>query len=119
MVNFMTQKEFFEKVVAFEGIDEEIKKFATEKLEKINGRAKTQKASKEAEYEKISAEIMAVLTNEPQKVTVIAEQTGYSSQKLTPILKRMALDGIIIKGEVRSDNRIVAGYSLMKVAESE
>lgn len=115
----MTQKEFFEKVIAFEGINEEIKNFATEKLEKINEKTKAQRVSRETEYEKISAEIMAVLTNEPQKVTTIAEQTSYSSQKLTPILKRMALDGTIIKGEIRSNNRIVAGYSLKEVAKSE
>ncbi len=108
----MTRREFFEAVMAHEGIEVELHDFAANEIEKLNARnaKRSSTPSKRAlANEPIKAEIVKVLTHDAQSASEIAEKVGISTQKSSSLLRQ--IDGLTVS-ELKVKGRKVKGYAL-------
>lgn len=108
----MTKREFFEAVMAVEGIDAELKLFAEQEIAKMderNAKRKGAPSKKSIENEPIKAKIVEVLTETPQSASEIAEKVGISVQKCSALLRQiegLKVSEIKVKGKGK-----VKGYA--------
>ncbi len=108
----MTKREFFEAVMAVEGIDAELKLFAEQEIAKMderNAKRKGAPSKKSIENEPIKKEIVKVLTETPQSAGEIAEKIGISVQKCSALLRQiegLKVSEIKVKGKGK-----VKGYA--------
>lgn len=110
--SIMTRREFFEAVMAHEGIEVELHDFAANEIEKLNARnaKRSSTPSKRAlANEPIKAEIVKVLTHDAQSASEIAEKVGISTQKSSSLLRQ--IDGLTVS-ELKVKGRKVKGYAL-------
>lgn len=108
----MTRREFFEAVMAVEGIESELHDFAANEIEKLNARnaKRSSTPSKRAlANEPIKEEIVKVLTHDAQSASEIAEKVGISTQKSSSLLRQ--IDGLTVS-ELKVKGRKVKGYAL-------
>lgn len=104
----MTNREFYNAVINGD-INEDVIKFATEgiaKLDERNARRVEKNADKHSDEK---AQIFAVLTNEPQLASVIAETVGMTTAKVSGLLGRM--DGVAVS-EIKVKGGKRKGYAL-------
>ena len=100
----MTNREFFEKVIATVS-DEELVAKATEEIEKLdarNAKRKNTPSKKSVENEPIKNAIKAVLSDTPLTASEIAEKVEISTQKASALLKQidgLAVTDVKVKGK--------------------
>ena len=114
----MTKREFFEAVMAVEGIDAELKLFAEQEVAKMNERNAKRKNSpskKSVENEPIKGHIVDLLRayDEPVVASEIAEKVEISTQKASALCRQLVNDGTLKSEEVKVKGKgKVKGYSL-------
>ena len=109
----MTRREFFEAVMAHEGIDEELSVFAASEIEKMNARNAKRAATpskKAVANEPIKAEIVKVLSDTPQSASEIAGKVEISTQKASALLRQ--IDGLTVSELKVKGKGKVKGYAL-------
>lgn len=110
----MTKREFYTAIMNGE-IDEQVKLFASEELEKMDAanekRRNTQKAQENQPLlQQITDEI---LTEEPKTATDVAAVLGVSVQKASGLLRRLVEDGKAVKVDVKIKGKgTQKGYTL-------
>lgn len=108
----MTRREFFEAVMAVEGIEVELHDFAANEIEKLNARNAKRSSTpskRSLANEPIKEEIVKVLTHDAQSASEIAEKVGISTQKSSSLLRQ--IDGLSVS-ELKVKGRKVKGYAL-------
>lgn len=108
----MTRREFFEAVMAVEGIEVELHDFAANEIEKLNARNAKRSSTpskRSLANEPIKEEIVKVLTHDAQSASEIAEKVGISTQKSSSLLRQ--IDGLAVS-ELKVKGRKVKGYAL-------
>lgn len=109
----MTRREFFEAVMAHEGISEELSGFAANEIEKMNARNAKRAATpskKAVANEPIKAEIVKVLSDTPQSASEIAGKVEISTQKASALLRQ--IDGLTVSELKVKGKGKVKGYAL-------
>ena len=108
----MTRREFFEAIMAHEGIEVELHDFAADEIKKMNARNAKRSSTpskRSLANEPIKEEIVKVLTHEAQSAKEIAEKVGISTQKSSSLLRQ--IDGLAVS-ELKIKGRKVKGYAL-------
>jgi predicted HTH transcriptional regulator len=113
----MTEREFLNKVLATEGISDEMKGYATEgiaKLDARNDKRKNTQTKAQKENAETMKSIVATLTEKGKMVaSEIATALGISTQKASALCKLLVNDGTLTVGEVKVKNKgAVKQYSL-------
>lgn len=109
----MTRREFFEAVMAHEGIEVELHDFAADEIEKMNARNAKRAATpskKAVANEPIKAEIVKVLSDTPQSASEIAGKVEISTQKASALLRQ--IDGLTVSELKVKGKGKVKGYAL-------
>lgn len=114
----MTQREFYEAIIAKEEITDEMVTIAVKKIEQMdrkneyarnhNKSGNSKKAKENAEVKAKIAELMA--DGQERKAKDIAEALGLSQQKASALARQMVEDGVLVATEER-----VKGGRLVKV----
>lgn len=118
----MTKREFYTAIMNGE-IDEQVKLFASEELEKMDAANEKRRntLSKKAQenlplLQKITDEI---LTDEPKTATDVAAVLEVSVQKASGLLRRLVKEGKAVKVDVKiKDKGTQKGYTLPMDIES-
>ena len=108
----MTRREFFEAVMAVEGIEVELHDFAANEIDKMdarNAKRSSTPSKRSLANEPIKEEIVKVLTHDAQSASEIAEKVGISTQKSSSLLRQ--IDGLSVS-ELKVKGRKVKGYAL-------
>lgn len=104
----MTNREFFEKVIATVD-DAELVEFSKTAIEKLNARnekRKEQATKKSKENEPIKAEIMNYLTGKEKVLCAeIAKAVEISTQKCTALCRQLIDEGLITTEKVKVKNK--------------
>lgn len=120
----MTQREFFEAIIAKEEITDEMVAIAVKKLEQMdrkNEYARNHKKSGNSKKAKENAEVKAKIDElmadgQERKAKEIAEALGLSQQKVSALARQMVEDGVLTSKEEKvKGGRLVKVYA--KVAE--
>ena len=109
----MTKREFFETVMAVEGIDAELKLFAEQEVAKMderNAKRKNSPSKTAIANEPIKAEIVKVLSGEPIPASEIAEKVGVSAPKVTGLRNKLTEKFGVDIQKIIVDKRVVNGY---------
>ena len=100
----MTKREFMNKIIN-EEINEEIKAFAENEIQKLdaaNARKSVRKTQTQIENEPIKKAICELLANGEKKVaSVIAEEMNLSVQKVSALCRRLVDEGRLQVEEVK------------------
>lgn len=120
----MTQREFYAKVMAIEGISDELKTYAEgriEALDKANANRSSKPTKKQTENEPIKAKILEHLADHPKTVGLdLAEAIGENKSKVISLCTELVKEGKLTKEEVKIPKvgkRM--SYSLAEVEETE
>ena len=118
----MTKREFFTAVMNGE-IDEQVKLFASEEIEKMeaaNEKRRNTLSKKAQENQPLLRRITdEILTDEPKTATDVAAVLEVSVQKASGLLRRLAEDGLATKVDVKIKGKgTQKGYTLPTVEES-
>lgn len=118
----MTKREFYTAIKNGE-IDEQIKLFATEELEKmdaVNEKRRNTLSKKAKENEPLLQQITdEILTDEPKTATDVAGILGVSVQKASGLLRRLVEDGKAAKVDVKIKGKgTQKGYCKVEAEES-
>lgn len=101
----MTQREFYAKVIAIEGISEELKTYAEgriEALDKANANRSSKPTKKQTENEPIKEKIVAYLGEHPKTVGLdLAEAIGENKSTVISLCTVLVKDGKLAKEEVK------------------
>lgn len=120
----MTQREFYAKVIATEGISEELKTYAEgriEALDKANANRSSKPTKKQTENEPIKEKIVAYLGEHPKTVGLdLAEAIGENKSTVISLCTVLVKEGKLTKEEVKIPKvgKRMA-YSLAEVEETE
>lgn len=109
----MTRREFFEAVMNYEGISEELSVFAANEIEKLNARNAKRSSTpskRSLANEPIKAEIVKVLSDTPQSASEIAGKVEISTQKASALLRQ--IDGLTVSELKVKGKGKVKGYAL-------
>jgi predicted Rossmann fold nucleotide-binding protein DprA/Smf involved in DNA uptake len=88
----MTKREMLTKVMELEGCTDEMREVATKMIDALD--KKSSKPTKaQIENEGIKTEIRAVLGAEPKTARQIADETGYTVNKVAALLKQ--IEGVV------------------------
>ena len=112
----MTKREFYTAIMKGE-IDEQVKLFATEELEKmdaVNEKRRNTLSKKAKENEPLLNKIESeILTEEPKTATDVAAVLNVSVQKASGLLRRLVEDGKAAKVDVKIKGKgTQKGYTL-------
>ena len=118
----MTKREFYTAIKKGE-IDEQIKLFATEELEKmdaVNEKRRNTLSKKAKENEPLLKQITdEILAEEPKTATDVAAILNVSVQKASGLLRRLVEDGMAEKIDVKIKGKgTQKGYTLPMGVES-
>lgn len=101
----MTQREFYEKVKAIEGISEELKTYAEgriEALDKANSNRSSKPTKKQVENEPIKTKILEYLADHEKVVGAdLATAIGENKSTVISLCTVLAKEGKIVKEEVK------------------
>lgn len=120
----MTQREFYAKVMAIEGISDELKTYAEgriDALDKANANRSSKPTKKQTENEPIKEKIVAYLGEHPKTVGLdLAEAIGENKSTVISLCTVLVKDGKLTKEEVKIPKvgKRMA-YSLAEVEEAE
>ena len=109
----MTRREFFEAVMAVDGIDEILHDFAANEIEKLNARNAKRSSTpskRSLANEPIKEEIVKVLSDTPQSASEIAGKVEISTQKASALLRQ--IDGLTVSELKVKGKGKVKGYAL-------
>ena len=111
----MTKREFYTAIMNGE-IDEQVKLFAAEELEKMdvaNEKRRNTLSKKAQENQPLLQQITGeILTDEPKTATDVAAVLGVSVQKASGLLRRLVEDGKAVKVDVKIKGKgTQKGYS--------
>ena len=122
----MTKREFYSAIKNAK-IDEQVKLFATEELEKmdaVNEKRRNTLSKKAKENEPLLRQITnEILTDEPKTATDVADILGVSVQKASGLLRRLVEDGkaakvdVKIKGKGTQKGDTIPGEEVEEVEE--
>lgn len=117
----MTKREFYTAIKKGK-IDEQVKLFATEELEKmdaVNEKRRNTLSKKAKENEPLLNKIESeILTEEPKTATDVAAVLEVSVQKASGLLRRLVEDGKAAKVDVKIKGKgVQKGYSKVEVEE--
>lgn len=88
----MTKREMLTKVMELEGCTDEMREVATKMIEALD--KKSSKPTKaQIENEGIKTEILAVLSTEPKTARQIADEVGYTVNKVAALIKQ--IEGVV------------------------
>ena len=118
----MTKREFYTAIMKGE-IDEQVKLFATEELEKmdaVNEKRRNTLSKKAKENEPLLNKIKSeILTEEPKTATDVAAVLKVSVQKASGLLRRLVEDGKAAKVDVKIKGKgTQKGYCKVEAEES-
>ena len=118
----MTKREFYTAIMNGE-IDEQVKLFASEELEKMdaaNEKRRNTLSKKAQENQPLLQQITdEILTEEPKTATDVAAVLEVSVQKASGLLRRLVEDGKAVKVDVKIKGKgTQKGYTLPMVVES-
>ena len=118
----MTKREFYTAIMKGE-IDEQVKLFASEELEKmdaVNEKRRNTLSKKAKENEPLLQQITdKILTEEPKTATDVAAILEVSVQKASGLLRRLVEDGKAVKVDVKIKGKgTQKGYTLPMEEES-
>ena len=108
----MTKREMYE-VIANGNINDEVIEMAKNELVKMderNAKRKNTPSKTALANEPIKAEIVKVLTQEPQSASEIAEKVGISTQKCSALLRQ--IDGLEVSELKVKGKGKVKGYAV-------
>lgn len=113
----MTEREFLTKVIAIEGIADELKDYANEgiaKLDARNDKRKNTQTKVQKENEGVMVTIVETITaNEKMVASEIASTIGISTQKASALCKLLVENGKLKVEDVKVKNKgTVKQYSL-------
>lgn len=119
----MTKREFYTAIMKGE-IDEQVKLFATEELEKmdaVNEKRRNTLSKKAKENEPLLQQITnEILTEEPKTATDVAAVLKVSVQKASGLLRRLVEDGKAAKVDVKIKGKgTQKGYTIPVEVEAE
>lgn len=120
----MTKREFYTAIMKGE-IDEQVKLFATEELEKmdaVNEKRRNTLSKKAQENQPLLQQITnEILTEEPKTATDVAAILNVSVQKASGLLRRLVEDGKAVKVDVKIKGKgTQKGYTIpVEVEEVE
>ena len=119
----MTKREFYTAIMKGE-IDEQVKLFATEELEKmdaVNEKRRNTLSKKAKENEPLLNKIESeILTEEPKTATDVAAVLEVSVQKASGLLRRLVEDGKAAKVDVKIKGKgTQQGYTIPVEVEVE
>ena len=101
----MTQREFYEKVKSIEGISEELKTYAEDRIEaldKANANRSSKPTKKQTENEPIKAKILEHLTDHEKVVGAdLASAIGENKSTVISLCTVLAKEGKLVKEEVK------------------
>ena len=101
----MTQREFYAKVMAIEGISDELKTYAEgriDALDKANANRSSKPTKKQTENEPIKEKIVAYLGEHPKTVGLdLAEAIGENKSTVISLCTVLVKDGKLTKEEVK------------------
>lgn len=117
----MTKREFYTAIMKGE-IDEQVKLFATEELEKmdaVNEKRRNTLSKKAQENQPLLDKITnEILTEEPKTATDVAAILEVSVQKASGLLRRLVEDGKAAKADVKIKGKgTQKGYTIPVEAE--
>lgn len=117
----MTKREFYTAIKNGK-IDEQVKLFATEELEKmdaVNEKRRNTLSKKAQENQPLLDKIESeILTEEPKTATDVAAILNVSVQKASGLLRRLVEDGKAAKVDVKIKGKgVQKGYSKVEVEE--
>ena len=117
----MTKREFYTAIMNGE-IDEQVKLFAAEELEKMdaaNEKRRNTLSKKAQENQPLLQQITdEILTDEPKTATDVAAVLEVSVQKASHLLRRLAEDGKVEKVDVKIKGKgTQKGYLKVEAAE--
>ena len=118
----MTKREFYTAIMKGE-IDEQVKLFATEELEKmdaVNEKRRNTLSKKAQENQPLLQQITdEILTEEPKTATDVAAILEVSVQKASGLLRRLVEDGKAVKVDVKIKGKgTQKGYTLPMEVDS-
>ena len=119
----MTKREFYTAIMKGE-IDEQVKLFATEELEKmdaVNEKRRNTLSKKAQENQPLLQQITnEILTEEPKTATDVAAILNVSVQKASGLLRRLVEDGKAVKVDVKIKGKgTQKGYTIPVEVEEE
>ena len=118
----MTKREFYTAIMKGE-IDEQVKLFATEELEKmdaVNEKRRNTLSKKAQENQPLLQQITdEILTEEPKTATDVAAILEVYVQKASGLLRRLVEDGKAVKVDVKIKGKgTQKGYTKVEAEES-
>ena len=120
----MTEREFLTKVLATEGLAEELKSYATEGIAKLDARndkrKNTQTKAQKENAETMKSIVATIAANGKMVASEIATALNISTQKASALCKLLVNEGKLAVGEVKVKNKgAVKQYSLAEPAAEE
>jgi predicted O-methyltransferase YrrM len=113
----MTEREFLTKVLATDGISDEMKGYATESIAKLDARndkrKNTQTKAQKENVETMKSIVATITTNGAMFASDIGTALGISTQKASALCKLLVTDGTLSVADVKVKNKgAVKQYSL-------
>lgn len=120
----MTEREFLTKVLAIEGITDEVKGYATEGIAKLDARndkrKNTQTKAQKENVETMKSIVATITANGKMVASEIASALGISTQKASALCKLLVADGTLSVADVKVKNKgAVKQYSLVTPTAEE
>ena len=113
----MTEREFLTKVLAIEGISDEVKGYATEGIAKLDARndkrKNTQTKAQKENVETMKSIVATITAKGAMFAADIGTALGISTQKASALCKLLVTDGTLSVADVKVKNKgAVKQYSL-------
>jgi len=113
----MTEREFLTKVLAIEGITDEVKGYATEGIAKLDARndkrKNTQTKTQKENVETMKSIVATITANGKMVASEIGAALGITTQKASALCKLLVTDGTLSVADVKVKGKgAVKQYSL-------
>ena len=114
----MTERDFYNKVIAHEGIPSDIKEYAMEgiaKLDAKNLKRKNTPTKEQVANEGLKENILALLGDKPMVASEVGVSLGVSTQKASALCTLLVKDGKVAVTDIKVKNKgTVKQYSLVE-----
>jgi hypothetical protein len=112
----MTERDFYNKVIAHEGIPSDIKEYAMEgiaKLDAKNLKRKNTPTKEQVANEGLKTDILALLEGKSMVASDIGASLGVSTQKASALCQLLVKEGKLSVADIKVKNKgAVKSYSL-------
>ena len=114
----MTERDFYNKVIAHEGIPSDIKEYAMEgiaKLDAKNEKRKNTPTKEQLANEGLKENILALLGDKPMVASEVGASLGISTQKASALCQLLVKEGKVSVTDIKVKNKgAVKQYSLVE-----